>query len=149
MDRTLKIPEDRRAHPRRARTSTSWYAAVLVRPGRAAVLIDISDSGALIEIDTPLCPGTRVHVQLSAHETRLTLVGQVARCYVASVTADTGVRYHGAIAFDLRLSSVLISRRPVTPATDEGGEYGIPGAGTCATREDGQSLPAIAARDER
>jgi prepilin-type N-terminal cleavage/methylation domain-containing protein len=51
---------DRRAHPAPRAASTSWISTVLVRPGRVACLLDISDGGALIEIDTPLRPGSRI-----------------------------------------------------------------------------------------
>lgn len=141
MDRTLTAAGDRRAHPRRARTSTRWCAAVLVRPGREACLLDISEGGALIEIGTPLRPGTHIQLQLSAHEGRLGIRGRVMRCYVASITGDAGVRYHGAIAFDVRLSS-LATPEPIG-VRRAGAEYGVPDMGTRVTTAHEHALPVV------
>ena len=106
MDRTLTAIAERRADVRSARAATQWAAAVIVRPGREGSLLDISEGGVLIEIGTPLRPDARVHLQLSTLDARVAVPGRVARCYVASLSADVGVRYHGAIVFDVPLSSL-------------------------------------------
>jgi PilZ domain-containing protein len=128
MDRSLSLAYDRRLHPRAERSSTTWSAAVLVRPGRQARLLDISDSGALVEIDTPLRPGTHVQLQFTRRNHRIAVRGQVVRCHVASLGGGWGVQYHGAVAFDARLSSL----------SNPESEYPLPRMGSCATTLDGQ-----------
>lgn len=147
MDRVLSGADERRAHPRSKRTATPWYAAVLVRPGREARLLDISDGGVLIEIESPLGPGMRIQLQLSAQYARLRMAGCVTRCYVASVTADAGVRYHGAIAFDVPLSLMPESAFGPAPAGSSG--YLVPTVGTPDTRTRGYPLPAALVGDRR
>lgn len=131
MDRPMMTSRDRRAQPRFLRAATGWHSAVLVRPGREARLVDISDAGALIELDTPLRPGANVHLQLVACGARVGARGHVTRCYVASLYA-AGVQYRAAIAFDVCLSTMNVG----------GNGYQLPGLGTHDAFADGQSLPS-------
>jgi PilZ domain-containing protein len=137
MERTISVGPERRAHPRRPRESTPWCASVLVRPGRAARLIDISDGGALIEIDTPLRPGIHVQVQLMVNDVRVTVAGSVMRCYVAAITADR-VGYRGAIAFD-----AVPSEGALVAAA--GHEYSIPTRSSGAAPVNVHALPGRSA----
>jgi hypothetical protein len=127
----MTLTAERRACPRAERASTTWMANVLVRPGREARLIDVSDAGALIEIQTPLRPGTHIQLQLSGTHARVGVRGHVTRCYVAALAGGGGVRYRGAIAFDVPLSAVTLP----------GSEYQLPQKGPSAASDEGNALP--------
>jgi hypothetical protein len=79
---------------------------VILRPGYAVALIDLSAGGAMIEGPRPLRPGTHVHVQLVNGARRLALTAHVLRCAVAALDGEAGVRYRGALRFDERCETI-------------------------------------------
>jgi hypothetical protein len=134
---------DRRAHRRVPQYVTPWSAAALVRPGREAVLIDISEGGALIETRAAVLPGSSIYLHLVAQGTRVGLRGRAARCHVAAITEEDGIRYRAAIVFAARLSTVW----PDLPAADPDparGEYAIPRPSASDRAGNGQRLPVCA-----
>ena len=90
---------DRRSVPRHPASALHGVTARL-RPGRDVILIDISESGALIDARTRLLPGSSVVFQLLLASQTVTLRGHVVRCEVASINPSRGVRYRGAVSFD-------------------------------------------------
>lgn len=71
-----------------------------MRPGHPLVVIDLSTCGALVEAARPLRPGSRVEVHLEHEHRRALLKARVTRCAVAALSAETGVTYRAALAFD-------------------------------------------------
>ena len=102
MDRPLV---DRRLDRRFGQTAIAG-TQVILRPGYAVALIDLSAGGAMIEGPRPLRPGTRVHVQLVNGARRLALTAHVLRCSVAALDGEAGVRYRGALRFDERCETI-------------------------------------------
>jgi hypothetical protein len=76
---------------------------VRLRPGRDAVLVDLGAGGALIEGAARLHPGSTVVLQLIGPRRSAFLTGTVVRCQVSALDRDAGVRYRGAINFDVSL----------------------------------------------
>ena len=67
-DVPVRVPHaqsDRRAHLRRSATDLEWLRSVRITQGFDVSLIDLSEGGALIEIDSPLKPGTNLTLELS------------------------------------------------------------------------------------
>jgi hypothetical protein len=73
-----------------------------LRPGRAIQVVDLSRTGAQIETDRGLRPGTRVHIRLVSQEQTLVLAALVLRCSVWALHPDEGIVYRGALRFDER-----------------------------------------------
>jgi hypothetical protein len=94
---------ERRRAIRSPAHQSPWETA-RVRPGRDVSLVDLGDDGALVEGTTRLMPGTRVVLQLNAGERSLAVAGLVVRCEVASLDRDRGIRYRGALRFEMPLS---------------------------------------------
>jgi hypothetical protein len=93
---------DRRGARRWSAAGAHAVIAVRIRPGRAAIAIDVSSSGVLIETPHRLMPGflVDVHVETSAGPQHLR--GRILRCTVAELRPG-GICYRGAIAFDRAL----------------------------------------------
>jgi hypothetical protein len=96
MDQPLT---DRRAdrrfgHPEIAGTQ------VILRPGYAVSLVDLSAGGALIQGPRQLRPGARVHLQVLTSSRRIGIGARVLRCAVTSL--EHGIQYRGALKFDHR-----------------------------------------------
>ncbi len=85
-------------------TGADTILEVRVRPGREAVVINISPDGALIETTHRLLPGTAVELQLDSAGRRIFIRGRVLRCCVACVRPASLV-YRGAIAFERTAAS--------------------------------------------
>ena len=94
---------ERRRATRRPAHQSPWVTA-RVRPGRDVALVDLGDDGALVEGATRLLPGSRVVLQLNAGERSLAVTSLVVRCEVASLDRDRGIRYRGALRFEVPLS---------------------------------------------
>lgn len=123
---------DRRRDSRFGQPLIAAIRAVL-RPGYLVSLVDLSAGGALIEGPRPLRPGARVHLQLVTGTRALGISGHILRCSVASLDADNGVRYRGALRFDHRCESLWES---VTPDGNE-----LPARAPIAGDGHGQLLP--------
>jgi hypothetical protein len=91
-----------------------------VRPGHAAVVVDVSPHGALIETAYRLLPGTIVDLHVETADRRESVRGRVLRSVVAGVNAG-GISYRGAIGFDSALRCVLgYDGEPAAPAPGDG-----------------------------
>jgi hypothetical protein len=97
----LRVPEtrsDRRAHLRRNATDLSWLHSVRITQGYDVQLVDLSEGGALIEITSPLKPGTNLTLELSGSGLDTVVPLEVLRCYISSLRGDI-TTYRGACAF--------------------------------------------------
>jgi hypothetical protein len=101
-DHEVKIVNgsERRAHTRRSVGDLDWLRLVRLTGGTgfSATLIDLSEGGALIEVDGPLRPGSRLTLELSGTGIEETVPLEVLRSYIASLR-DGSARYRGACIF--------------------------------------------------
>ena len=93
--------ERRRARRRRA-VEEHGIAAVRIRPGHDAVIVDVSTDGVLIETLYRLLPGATVDLQFDFFAGRITIRGRVLRSAVAALM-PWSVVYRGAILFERAL----------------------------------------------
>jgi len=91
---------DRRAHPRHIARDLEWLRAVRLTGGTGfgVTLIDVSEGGALLEVDAPLRPGIQLTLELSGTSLEVAVPLEVLRCYVASLSGPMAL-YRGACAF--------------------------------------------------
>jgi hypothetical protein len=75
-----------------------------LRTGRELVVIDVADSGALVEGDARLLPGTHLDVHVITRAGRVLIRSRVARAYVCIVQADA-IRYRTALAFSTAIDA--------------------------------------------
>jgi hypothetical protein len=80
--------------------------AMRVRPGRRALLVNLSVSGALIEVDQRLLPGSLIDLQVTCQGRVRDVVGFVVRCFVVQLQRS-GVRYRGAVQFQQPIQWVV------------------------------------------
>jgi hypothetical protein len=97
---------ERRQAPRRAPEADEPLARVRVRGGRELAVIDVSDSGVLVEGQARLLPGTHVEVHVVTVAGRVLVRTRVVRAFVSAVQAD-GVRYRAAVAFERPVDTSL------------------------------------------
>ena len=100
--RPIDIPDtrsDRRAHLRRSVTDLAWLHSVRITQGFDVQLIDLSEGGALIEITSPLKPGTNLTLELSGSGLDTVVPLEVLRCYISSLRGAV-TTYRGACAFE-------------------------------------------------
>jgi hypothetical protein len=90
---------DRRASPRRQSCDEHGIVHARVRPGHAAMLIDVSAGGALVETGRRVLPDTFAEVYMETPSRQASVRGRVLRCAVVSV-GPTAIRYRAAIQFD-------------------------------------------------
>lgn len=93
------IAQDRRASPRVAGRAAPGMDRARLRPGRTAVIVDLSSGGALIETDWRLLPGMRVEVQVGEPVPLFRVAGRILRCHVALLGRER-IRYRGALVFE-------------------------------------------------
>jgi hypothetical protein len=100
------LTHERRATPRVATCPGDGLDRARLRPGRTALVVDLSAGGALLETDWRLLPGTRVELQLGDPKPIVTIAGRILRCHVALVDRER-IRYRGALAFDVPVPWVV------------------------------------------
>lgn len=109
------VDEERRAARRFHQSVAHGIAAVRVRPGHHADVVDASEGGVLVETTCRLLPGTSVELQMETKSGKRSIRGRVVRCDVSRLF-PASVWYRGAVQFDRHLPWYL----------DERG-YGLPG----------------------
>jgi hypothetical protein len=96
-------PAETRVERRRTRrhrgVEDHGIVSAQVRPGRRAMLIDISAGGALIETHHRLLPGTPIELLIERHRYRASVRGRVLRSSVVRVR-PSAIWYRGAIGFE-------------------------------------------------
>jgi PilZ domain len=115
VERTPK-PQERRAHPRRGAKELEWLESVRLTGGTGfgVRLIDLSEGGALIEVDAPLRPGIKLILEISGRDIDTTVSLEVLRSYVANLGGAIPL-YRGACAFD-RLIALPSAAHPQAKA---------------------------------
>ena len=93
---------DRRASARVLTRTMEGVDRARLRPGRTAIIIDLSSGGALIETDWRLLPGTRVEMQVGDPLPVFRVAGRILRCHVALLDGQR-IRYRGALVFEKQL----------------------------------------------
>ena len=111
---------DRRAHARRRPSELEWLRLVRLTGGTGFTtnLIDLSEGGALLEVDGPLRPGARLTLEISGAGVEATVPLEVLRCYLASLRNGAAL-YRGACAFEYQIAlpgSGKLSRQPAPPS---------------------------------
>lgn len=96
----VERPQDRRAHARRAAADLEWLQSVRLSGGTgyAVTLVDLSEGGALVEVDAPLRPGVRLTLELAGGGLDASVPLEVLRSYVARLKGDSTF-YRGACVF--------------------------------------------------
>src|SRR5262245_61900216 len=89
---------ERRQGNRRTPAPTEAMSRCRVRAAGELAVIESSTSGARVEGQTRLWPGTHVDVHVTASQGRVLVRARVVRCAVWAVSADV-VQYRGALAF--------------------------------------------------
>ena len=96
---------ERRRAVRRSPESDEPLSRVRLRAGRELSVVNISDTGALVEGVARLLPGTHVDVLVITHDGRTLVRSRVVRAYVCRVDAAS-IQYRGAIAFDRLVDTI-------------------------------------------
>ena len=106
--------QERRAHARRTAKDLEWLESVRLTGGTGygVRLIDLSEGGALLEVDAPLRPGIKLVLELSGRNIDTSVSLAVLRSYIANIAGTTAL-YRGACAFDRLIE--LPSSQPVVP----------------------------------
>jgi hypothetical protein len=100
MEAAVTAPlTDRRQSERWAHPDDHGIVSLRVRSGYAAVIVNVSAGGALIETASRLLPGAPVDLHIEAQQRRTIWRGHVLRCAVATLRANS-VIYCAAIVFD-------------------------------------------------
>jgi hypothetical protein len=90
--------EGRRA-PRLEAAEAGLSRDVKLSPGGAAELLNVSETGLLVEGKTRLSTGAKVLVTLNGREQKR-LTGRVVRCQVCAIHRDGTMTYQTALALD-------------------------------------------------
>lgn len=108
---------ERRRTVRRAPSLDEPISHVRLRTGRELSVVNVSNSGVLVEGAARLLPGTHVDVHVVTREGRMLVRSRVTRGYVAYLAPDA-VRYRGALAFDRVVDTTAIGYRAPSSAVD-------------------------------
>jgi len=105
---------DRRQHLRRSAEDLEWLRSVRLTGGTGydVKLVDLSEGGALIEVDAPLRPGVTLTLELSGPGVETAIPIEVLRCYIANLRGELAT-YRGACAFP---HLIEIPNRPIRRA---------------------------------
>lgn len=92
-------PAERRRAPRRVPQASEPTARLRLRTGRELAVVDVGATGALVETEGRLLPGTGVDVHVMTSDGRELVRSRIVRAFVCGVWADRIV-YRGALAFE-------------------------------------------------
>jgi len=126
---------ERRRTTRRTPLPDEPISRVRLRTGRELSVVDVSNTGVLVEGRVRLLPGTHVDVHVITREGRALVRSRVARCFVAALQADA-VSYRGALAFERPLDTGYVvpvprESQPVPAGADyPNGQVLLPSHGT-------------------
>jgi hypothetical protein len=90
---------ERRRTTRREPLPDEPISRVRLRTGRELSVVNVSNTGVLVEGSVRLLPGTHIDVHVITGDGRVLVRSRVARCWVAALHADV-VCYRGALAFE-------------------------------------------------
>jgi hypothetical protein len=97
---------DRRRTSRREPDARDVLSRVRLRGGREFCVLNISPSGALLEGETRLLPGTHVDVHVTTRDGRVLARARVVRAWVCDLTA-VSIRYRQALAFETAIEIAI------------------------------------------
>ena len=121
---------ERRRLERRAPERGEPVSRVRLRTGLELSVVDVSDSGALVE-GARLLPGTHLDVHVITRDGRVLVRSRVVRAYVAELQS-TAVRSRGALAFDRAID------------TSRASGYALPSLVAVNRQAEGSDYPASA-----
>lgn len=98
---------ERRRTVRRAPSLDEPISRMRLRTGRELSVVNVSNTGVLVEGAARLLPGTHVDVHVVTREGRVLVRSRVTRAYVFALESDL-VRYRGALAFDRTVDTTVI-----------------------------------------
>jgi hypothetical protein len=98
-----------RRHDLRRTAEALQVSQATLRPGRHVQVIDLSPTGAQVQTDRPLRPGSLVHLRLVTDAATLSIAAHVVRCLVWAIHPEQGVTYRGALRFDERCARLSAS----------------------------------------
>jgi hypothetical protein len=78
-----------------------------LRTGREVAVVDISNTGALVEGQVWLLPGTHVDVHVVARDGRTLVRSRIVRCWITRLDADA-VCYRGALTFERTVDTASV-----------------------------------------
>jgi hypothetical protein len=108
--------EGRRA-PRLDAAEAGLNRELKLSPGGAAELLNVSETGLLVEGKTRLSTGSKVLVTLTGREQKR-LTGRVVRCQVCAIHRDGTMTYQTALALDQPAGLETVTADPPKAAAD-------------------------------
>ena len=116
---------ERRTAARRTPAPDETLARLRLRTGRELSVVDIGDTGALVEGTARLLPGTHVEVHVVTREGRTLVRSRVTRAWVFAVAADI-LQFRAALAFDARVNTApswVVATRATPSSASTGSRY--------------------------
>lgn len=98
---------ERRRAVRREPAGDEPLSRARLRTGRDVQVVNVSNTGLLVEGTARLLPGTHVDVHVVTRDGRVLVRSRVTRAYVWTLTAEA-VCYRGALAFDRAVDTAAI-----------------------------------------
>ena len=134
---------ERRRTARREPSAEEPLSRVRLRTGRELSVINVSNTGLLVEGTTRLLPGTHVDVHVITRDGRVLVRSRVARAWVSAVQADV-ICYRGSLAFDRAVDTSAIGYALPDVLLETSGSPGIayPIAVADAAADFAERLPA-------
>jgi hypothetical protein len=123
---------ERRRTLRREPCADEPLSRVRFRAGRELTVVNVSNTGLLVEGPARLLPGTHVDVHVVTKDGRVLVRSRVTRAYVSALEADA-IRYRGALAFDRVVDTSAIG-------------YAIPDVLIAVGEPEGIDYPILTAR---
>lgn len=90
---------ERRRYPRVVPTEGPEPAVARLRPGREALVVNVSRGGVCVEAMSPLRPGHAVDIRLVLPDWHWHGEAQVLRCHVSALPREQKVRFRAGLAF--------------------------------------------------
>jgi hypothetical protein len=106
--------------PRLDAGEAGFNKEVKLSPGGAAELLNVSETGLLVESKTRLSTGAKVLITLTGKEPKR-LTGRVVRCQVCAIHRDGTMTYQTALALDqpAGLENIAVDSPAITAAARE------------------------------
>jgi len=107
-----------RRAPRLDANEAGFNREVKMSPGGAAELLNVSETGLLVEGKTRLATGSKVLITLTGREQRR-LTGRVVRCQVCAIHRDGTMTYQTALALDQPAGIEIAAPQVPAPIAEE------------------------------